>query len=489
MLRGNAMKKIAVIFIIVIALITGTYVGAAYVCGIMAERHINEIVYNPDIPYSISITDHRYDRGIFSSDVSTDIELYLPHCTDPSKKLSLTMKNYVKHGPWPFGKSASGHTYSMPALAVIETTISPTAGTTGKIQKVVNKFLNRSSMLTRTIINFNTGGESTSTMNAFTETLGEGKECSVTWKGLKQHVSFSRGFQEIKGTITLPGLDARASSGSVAVEDIQCSVNLHKVADDFYLGTSSVTVGLMDIVDDTEKKLKFQMKKVCVNSSSKESGTTMFSHNTIDIVSIVTGDVTVGPIRCDMEFRNLDVPSMIKLSNSFRDAQKMVALNSKESMDKLIVKSYLDILPVMLKASPRIELKDLSVKTNKGDVSGKLSLACDGTKINANLNPLMIIGAVSANFECAVTPNLLLDILMLTKKEKLKNAQGHSISPDEIDDWAQAESKQQINFLLNQNILVQSDDSLSLKAKYANGMILINGQPMPLFNLLQRQKL
>ena len=133
------MKRIIVVFIAVISLITVSYIGASYVCGIMTERQINEFVYSSAIPDNILITDHRYDRGVFSSTVSTDIELAVPPYTDPSKKLLLKLKNNVKHGPWPFGQTATGYTCTKPALAVIETTFGPTAAADDEIQKAFNK--------------------------------------------------------------------------------------------------------------------------------------------------------------------------------------------------------------------------------------------------------------------------------------------------------------------------------------------------------------
>jgi uncharacterized protein YdgA (DUF945 family) len=382
-----------------------------------------------------------------------------------------------------------GYTCTKPALAVIETTVSPTASATGEMQNIVKKLLRRASVLNRTVINFSMGGDSTFTVNSFRDTFGKNNENSVTWKGIDSHLSFSRNFKKIKGTVKLPAVHVQTPEGSFTMGNIRFSFDLHKLAENFYPGTSSFAMDLFEIFNArTEKQQRFQMKKLIVNLSNQESSNTMSSCNTVDVAAIVVDDTIVGPIHYALELSNLDVPSMIKLSNSFRDLQKTVGHAPVADMNNVLVRSYLDVLPDLLKASPRMELKDLKVKTDKGIISGKLSIVCDGTKIDTNLNPLTIVSALSANLEYSMTSDLLLDLLTFTKKEKLMKTREQSVSTDQIEEQARAASKQQIDSLLAQNILVQTNGTLRMKARYENGIILINDQPIPLFNLLQQLK-
>jgi len=161
---------------------------------------------------------------------------------------------------------------------------------------------------------------------------------------------------------------------------------------------------------------------------------------------------------------------------------------------------YMEILPALLKKSPEIEIKQLTLKTSLGDLTGTARLAFDGTKAGAVQDVLALITGLTVQVDVKIGEGLLRNALtgimeaeVLAELEELET----EIPDEESDELAstlpgQEEIRalvaeridEQLAALTEQKILVKEDRTFSAKASYEGGQITLNGRPLSLQDLI-----
>jgi len=138
------------------------------------------------------------------------------------------------------------------------------------------------------------------------------------------------------------------------------------------------------------------------------------------------------------------------------------------------------MIPELIKKSPELELKKLSVTTPDGDFSGTAKITIDGSNEVPIASPVMLISMISAQAEMQVSERLVAKSAQSALKTRM--AQQQDADSDNLDVLAARQSRQQLEMLVRQKMLVKEGDYFKAVATYEKGVFTVNGQDIPIQN-------
>ena len=131
--------------------------------------------------------------------------------------------------------------------------------------------------------------------------------------------------------------------------------------------------------------------------------------------------------------------------------------------------------------SPEIALTEFIINTSQGDLEADVNFGVDGKKVISLETPFLIIPALWASVEFKIDKTLLNTIVeMMITHRMQESLPGKAMSQAELAQ-IRAMTMQQFPF----NLLVEGkQNNKKLVADLKEGMLTLNGQQIPLFQLL-----
>jgi uncharacterized protein YdgA (DUF945 family) len=484
-------KKLFVIVILLLALVSGLWGGAAYWFGVKAEQQYRVLLQQVSQSQYLKLVNESYSRGFFESKARTVLEIRLPRGTaGENQPFQLTLAQDIRHGPCPLGKSPDEKWQIKPVMATIETRLILSPETQSRLAELCAQIPELASMRDYTIIYLDGNGEEHLLIPAFQHTFGQEDKVAVDWKGLSLQVNFTADLKGLTGSLSMPGLEIVGEDLDLRVEDVRSTFNSHEGVDGLWLGEASFDVAGLEFADTRESEPNaFLIQGFSVNTSSKASGDNINCLVAVRTDQLQFDETQYGPGAFEMEFLNLDAASLARLEETVREQQAQPPQQSAEEAQIMLLARYLEILPGLLKNSPEIEVRQLDVKTSLGDFTGKAKLAFDGRKLESTQSLLALASAITAEAEFKVGERLLRRVATDMMGDKIaaewQEQEEEAPSDDEIDDIVSARIDQQLEALMEQNILVKENEDYRASASYKAGQIVLNGRPLSLQNLMQ----
>jgi uncharacterized protein YdgA (DUF945 family) len=487
--------KKTLIFVLILLLVGAALFGvSAYWFGMQAEHQYNAALRQGSQWGYVKFTNEAYKRGFFSSRARTVIEVQEPASAQEEKKESepfrVTLAQEINHGPLIFEKSADGQSHLKPAMAAIETTVVLKPETRKFLQDTVGKSFDPSTIKAHTSFDFSGGGESRLMVPAFEQTAQAKEGGSVKWEKLEAQLYFTNGFKSFKGSVSAPGIYISDQTAKFVAKSFGSTFDFHEGIDGLLFGDASWGLAKFEYTDENSKDLKhFSLAGLSIKTSTKAAGDNVESSLGIGFDQAMADDAQYGPAILSLELRNLDAASLAKLKQMIRQTHQTSAQQLGQQTDQLAVAKYMEILPGLLKKSPEVELREVSLKSSKGDFQGKAKIAIDGTKSEAAANPFMILNALAIQAEVNITDALLEGIVESKNEQQIADGRAKAneepCSREDLEALAAAKTREQLDGLVAQHILVHEDGKYKANASYQKGEAKLNGQPLPLQDLLQ----
>ena len=133
-----------------------------------------------------------------------------------------------------------------------------------------------------------------------------------------------------------------------------------------------------------------------------------------------------------------------------------------------------EILGDLLAKSPEFEIKQLKIRTDKGDMSGRASLAFAGPGENLAGNILALLSSIDASADLTVSEALFFMIA--------ENALRDSSAPHP-EEAAKSSASGLVKELMAANIMFREDGAFKSSATYKHGIITVNGRKLDLSHL------
>jgi uncharacterized protein YdgA (DUF945 family) len=127
----------------------------------------------------------------------------------------------------------------------------------------------------------------------------------------------------------------------------------------------------------------------------------------------------------------------------------------------------------LLAGRPEFEIKQLDLRTDKGDLTGKAKLGFDGNGKEFSHNILALVTSVDASAELSVSQALF---YFIAQNALQKQSPGAA-------DQGKADAVQMASGLLASKYMIDDSGAFKSKASFKHGVLTVNGRRLGLSNL------
>lgn len=220
--------------------------------------------------------------------------------------------------------------------------------------------------------------------------------------------------------------------------------------------------------------------KKFINSSAK------LTLNNLTMPPNLANGLTNISFALQTELNNLDARVLADIKKTLRQLQSQEITG--EMLGLALIDDLMKGLPKIIKGSPVLNVKKLTIKTNQGELIGNFSVGIDGTKPFSMEKIEVLKMAIKAQASVKISKDILKKILVVTLKENKpspvesdeENADGkkpkkkqQSIKPEKMAD-------EQIKQFIAQKFLIEESKHYTFDAEFKGGKLFLNGQEIPL---------
>ncbi|MDS4029784.1 MAG: YdgA family protein [Candidatus Contendobacter sp.] len=472
------MKKLIGGIVVILILAAAGFVGAAYWSGTQAEHWYQDALAegakNPNVKFSTT----RYERGLFSSQSITRVQLVLPEGESKEIDPSFSIRQDIYHGPLPLaGRSVPGVPMQWGG-AVIRATLDPESS--AWTRELAKLYGNQEPMVAISRVGFDGASDTQITMPPLT--LSNVKDLqSLKFSGLQGQFQVAPRAAAVQGKLTIASLDLigkpeASEGGQVKLSGLNVNVNQRKGAFNLLFGDSSIGIGELRIQDQATGT-PFVATNLAVTGTLNPQGAQQVAGEVVIKADKVTVDQQSGSGSLKLVLRNLDGVTMERLQQW---QQKLAS----QPEDPQALDEFIKLLKTLLRGKPEFTL-DSQAKLAQGDWQGKLTLNFqDFSEANLLLDPSALLGAVEKGAaEVAASKALVEALLIDTIKEQLMaqaQAQGNPASEPAVQNLAAQQVEQQLQGLTTAGFIRLEGNQYRSSARFEGGRLFVNGQEIPL---------
>jgi uncharacterized protein YdgA (DUF945 family) len=461
------MKKIFTAILFFCLAIILAYAGASYWIGGQALQQHQRLMAQINGYDFVEVSNKSYERGLFSSSALTTFTFTQPGLGDAIK---FSIINSIYHGPFVFLRNRHIKTGLQPVLAVIQTRLAPD-GCSEDMKKLLEKIPELQSSEAITVTSLDGGAETYCDVPPFQKKLANDKkeEYEVQWGGFGAQSKFDAQLGEASGAYNAPSLQVSDKNNLLRIKNIHGDFDSHP-------GLKGIAVGAMTFsIDGVEASDKgdgaFNLSSFVMKAESGFSGETVNCSIQLGFDKLTGGGLILGPLAIEFEARKLDAEVLSRFDRMTREMRQKAAANTDVAMDSLVRK----ILGDLIAKSPEFEIKQLVIRTDKGDLNGKAKLAFSGLGENSAGNILALLTSIDASAELSVSEALFFFIAENTLR---------SDSAPDSEKAAKHSAGEFAKGLLTQNVMIRDNGCFKSSASYKHCRLSVNGRKMDFSGLL-----
>ena len=351
------MRKIG---IAVIAALVLLYPLAAWLMGFVIEKRIDAAYgqVREKAPFA-SVTEHRYQRGWYSSQDDVTVELFhdlgtAPGAAAPFPILRITIHTVLHHGPL-CGWNCFGLARADSHLVF-----------SGPLQSAIAKLFGSLEPLSlRSRMGFFGGGSAMLSSPAFKDTVLE-SGARAAWGGLEADLSYGAGMDSYTVHLTAPRAMYTAADGKgFEAAAMTVDARSRRALRTLYVGDSTLTLGRLAVAGAAGASAFTLNDLRSVSSSGVEGGFMMMASKT-STGALVTSPLTLSGMHFDFTLRHLDEDSLEKLAAGYRQANQNSALapDARKAALTAVLRQHGTAL---LAQQPEIGIDRISFANAKGE--------------------------------------------------------------------------------------------------------------------------
>ncbi len=467
------MKKIVVTIIGGIVLVLGALAGLPYWFGMETEKTYTNTVKRLSESGNIRLSSKRFERGWLSSTAETVIRY-------PGLPIEFNALHKISHGPIPIDRLLEGGIHYTPVQALIKSRVTVVA--LGGDQSKPSALLSRLPPLTAdTTIGLNGDGTVHIGLPEIKKATPDGG--TFEWRGMTGDLAFDKEWNKLRANLRIPGISFTGTSGKGLTGDLSLSnltvhSDLHEGAAGYFFGENLVTiekVGLGPTI--VLRGLRF-------STMTRPSGDNVNMVITYKIKEANVANDRYGPGQLILEARKLDAAALEKFE---KEVNAIYRKNlPEEQVSLMVLGKTLELVANLSKKAPEVEITKLSFKSKQGEVTGKAKFVLDGSKVDVNKNPMLLLTALRGKAELTFPPGILKpllapliqrDIEAYQKSGKLTEKETAKLNPETMGKIID----QALPLYLSKNeltrLLVHDGDKYKITASIKRGRFLVNDKP------------
>jgi len=445
------MKKI-LLFVILIALII---VGVPYYSGMQAEHIYRDLIdsYNKTSKMG-PLKIHTYERGIWSSNLVTEVPLGF---------LNIKFQNKILHGPIIFDKSKQTPNGLQFAMGVI---LSAPDFSETPFNEIDKAFGDEDPLSCKSIIAFNRSVETFFYSPSLDYKISTGGD--IHWKGLQGQFSIDKDFKIISGTISIPGLLANTTGFGGEIQGVNLQFD-QKLSDlNFWLGKTILAINKILV---NNKSLSFEVTSLKLDGETSSQNQLLNLLWSVDLTKVVAPSGTYGPVDILIKLLNMD-PDGLKLLGDLPKDQITL-----QQIPKPLIRQFL------LK-TPTIVVENTKLSLPEGNVTIDAKFSVGGPNIPETFDDSIYLSTLNGNLTAELPKQTLENTLKQSIQQDLvKNPQYISMTPDQQSEEVKRQMAEKLDRFKKNNMLTELGDSYTIKFSVTNGKIMVEGKEIPVSEL------
>lgn len=482
------MKKPFGIIVAILIVGVAAYAGTAYWLGQQAERwyqdSLAEIPNNPNIKLSIT----RYQRGVFSSQAETRVQIILPQNQDSGSSdqvdPSFTIRQEIYHGPLPLAGWGVPGVPMVWTGAIVRDTLD--VNSSAWTRALARWYGNQEPMLSISQIGFDGTANSHITMPPLKLDQLEDLQ-SLAFSGLDGQFQISPHNTAIQGQMTVSslevvgkpaesGTDQADKFGKINLRDFSMTVNQRKGAFDLMFGESGVKIAELRGEDQQAAPL-FSIENLSITGNASQSSPQQIASEATFAVDKFTVGKESGKGSMRVALRQLDGPTMGKI-------EQWGKKTNDPFEDPLALNELLTLMKALLPGKPEV-LLDTQATLTQGEWRSQLTLNFqDPGVIDLIQNPMSVLGILEKGLADINVSKPLLEAMLtgLIKQQLLTQLkdQGQAVDESAVQAIAQQQVEQQLQELVAAHFIRLEGDRYLSTARFEGGKLSVNDQEIPL---------
>ncbi|MCG8429472.1 MAG: YdgA family protein [Chromatiales bacterium] len=417
-----------------------------------------------------TVLDHRYERGWFGAVAETRMGMPIPTemeelvTEEVMNQLAITWQSDLSHGPW-LSTPFSG-------LAEIDTKV-----VTGDDSPFV---LDESANI-HTLIAWDGSGEAQVDLPKLVFKVEEDE--ALIFNSLQGTTQFDSALNEIDSEGSMSSLQfVDGDKQGFTMQGIRIESSTRPGNSGLNLGNSAITADSLSLQLPTAGDIV--LTKVGIDVSGSEQGEQVKAGVGYNFQQLDFGGQQLGPGELQITIDNLPASELLKMQQGMEEIRANPSVfEQQEMMMALLLSSG----PEFLASDPKLSIDKLHLKTPEGEVNGDFSLQSVGLAWNDVSNPAAIVerlqGAAKFSLPRAYLDKILLNMMtdQLRMQELITMEQGgEAQDPAAIEEQAKMMANMQIEMMVGQGFLQQTDGLISSTAKLDGGKLTVNGNAIPL---------
>ncbi|HEW98609.1 MAG TPA: DUF945 family protein [Beggiatoa sp.] len=285
--------------------------------------------------------------------------------------------------------------------------------------------------------------------------------------------------------LNLPSFAFQDDAGSVKANNLIFKLNIEKTSKGVGLDASVLKVGHFD-VSQLEKGFQISLDNLALTTDAESQGdvlnyTVGGQIGKLTLPKEMTGNLKINSVAGQLAFQRIDEEGWLALQNRTRELAG--ELETEYSVTPLLMLGqFMELAPKFVPKSPQMALTQFVMETSQGQLKADVSFGIHGNKVISLDNPLFVISALWANVDFSIDKRLLnLIVEKMSRQERQESLAGEPMSEAEL---AKIKAKMMQEFPFNLLVEGEANNDKKLVADLADGMLTLNGQQMPLFQLL-----
>jgi len=483
------MKKALTIGTLLI--VGGAAAAAPYMIGAHVEKEYHNQLeqmlaktgHSPEIQFQID----RYERSYRTSTAYISMTIDTKDLQQPPapgvpaipESISITMKSEIEHGPLISGA---------PSPLTLAKFVS-TFELSDEFKEIERFYFKDKPFFTDTAY-LEKDGTSTSVM-VIPAYHGPSHDQSATikWDGLSGTTSANWFDLSSKMEFSTPLLQVTMGDMNVTMKAASASSDNWFSPQDIALGKISAGISELNI-SGPGPQAGMTLSNFRVDGAADQNGTLINAFQEIGFEQLQAGTEQFknGVIR--IELNNLDALSISKLQQKLQTQPHSQGTNTDPAvMTNMMLSELQAALPELLKHSLELQVSKVGVENSDGVIAGRLKFALQPSdQFNPDMGLLAMIPLLNIELDLSApiaTVTTLANSMTDGQVRAQLAAQQQAMEEQEIKQQSQMAAQQMLQMGLQQNFIQQNEEDFTVRLRFKNGELLLNGQPSEqLINML-----
>jgi uncharacterized protein YdgA (DUF945 family) len=305
----------------------------------------------------------------------------------------------------------------------------------------------------------------------------------MDWGGFSAAANFDIALGETSGSFNAPFWEIREDGRKFRINNVKGDFTAHPGIKGLSIGGMNISCSNIEASSD-EGGPVFHLELPGIQMETGVTGETINGSLRAQFDKLAAGGDIYGPFNLDFEARKLDPVALARFEQSLRNLQDQMPDKSEEDLKSGFVSSYKQLLIDLLAKSPELELKQVKINTNRGDLTGRLKLAVAGSGGDLTGNILMLLNNLTASADLVISEPLLFFLMENSFRNEFEGSEDRP-DPLEVEKAARAKTAGIVQSLLSQNIIIRENGSLKTSASYKSGKVTVNGHKLNVMDLLK----